>query len=192
MAESFITVLNDVITGKHHGDIAAELYGTPYYGHKRVAVPFEAEVVPLEPVTFYNQDWSRKSDCCLIAEGLIPMPGGYVQEGDNLRPMTTEERILAHLDAPPLGFKVADGEIIPMTLLEQVEAGQITQEDYEQTLGMENSNELNRRLAELQTQVVIAKAEVSPEYAAKRKTTMAALLAVEKQPGWPVVVEWPE
>jgi len=192
MAESFITVLNGVVTGKHHGDMNADFYGTPYYGHEKVAVPFTAAVVPLEPVTFYTQDWERKSDCCLIMEGLLPMPQGYVREENQLRPMTRDERILAGLDDPPFGHKIEDGVLVPMTLEERVEAGQITQEDYEQTLAMENGNELNRRLAELQTRVSIAKADVDPEYAAERKAKMIALLAVTEQPGWPVTVEWPE
>ncbi|MDR0474826.1 MAG: hypothetical protein LBH43_14275 [Treponema sp.] len=52
MADSFITVLNGVITGKHHGDIGAELYGTPYFGHEKTEVPFDAAVTPLESAGF--------------------------------------------------------------------------------------------------------------------------------------------
>jgi len=191
MAESFITVLNGVITGKHHGDINAELYGTSYYGHEKVTVPFEAEVTPMELVTFYTPDWTRKSDCRLIAEGLIPMPAGYVREGDELRPMTREERVVAGLDGPQPGFKVEGGEIIPMTLDEQLEAGRVTRKEYEQRMAAGNGAELNRRLAELQTPEALARAEVDGEYAAERKAKLTALLAVKKQPGWPVAVEWP-
>jgi hypothetical protein len=54
MAESFIAVLNGVITGKHHGDISAELYGTPFYGHEKIKAPFDAEVIPMEPAAFYT------------------------------------------------------------------------------------------------------------------------------------------
>jgi len=192
MAESFITTLNGVITGKHHGDINADLYGTPYYGHEKIVVPFSAEVSILEPVTYYTQEWTRKSDCCLIAEGLIPMPRGYVQEGDDLRSMTREERIIAGLDEPQLGFKVKGGEIVPMTLDEQLEADQITQKDYEQRMTAENTAELNRRLAELQTPEALAQMEVDEEYAVERKAKLQALLAVKQQSGWPITVEWTE
>jgi len=192
MAESFVTVLNGVITGKHHGDIGAELYGTPYYGHEKIIVPFEAAIAPMEPVAFYGPGWERKSDCCLIEEGLLPMPSGYVKESGELRPMTAEERVLSGLDAPPPGFKAEGGEITPMTLAERLEAGQITQEDYERHLTAENEGELQRRLAELQTPEALAMAEIDAGYAAGRKAKLAALLAVKRQEGWPIAAEWPE
>jgi len=192
MAESFITVLNGVVTGKHHGDIKAELYGTPYYGHNKIEIPFDAAVVPLEPVTFYTPDWKRKQDCCLIDEGILPMPEGYVREGDELRPMILEERILAGLDEPQPGYKVENGKIVPMSLGEQLEAEQITQDEYEQRLTAENTAELQRRLAELQTPESLAQAEIDEEYAAERRAKLATLLAVREQDGWPVIVEWPE
>jgi hypothetical protein len=192
MAESFITVLNGVITGKHHGDINAELYGTPYYGHEKTEVPFDAEVTPLEPTGFYTPVWKRKPDCRLIDEGLLPMPKGYVREGGELRPMSPEERVVAGLDGPPPGYKVVEGGIVPMSLREQAEAGQIAQEDYESRVSAENAAELQRRLAGLQTPEALAQAEIDKEHAAKRKTELAALLAVKKQPGWPLTVKWPE
>ena len=192
MAESFITVLNGVITGKHHGDIHADLYGTPYYGHEKIEVPLEAAVAPLEPVEFYTPGWTRKPDCCLIDEGLIPMPGGYAREGDELRPMTREERVAAGLDDPPPGYKIAGGKIAPMTPAERLEAGQITQGEYEQRVAAENTAELQRRLAELQTPEVLAQAEIDGEYALERRARLAALLAVKQQPGWPLAAEWPE
>ena len=192
MAESFITVLNGVITGKHHGDINADLYGTPYYGHEKILVPFAAAVVPLEPVTFYTPDWQRKSICCLVNEGLLPMPAGYVMEGDTLRPLTSEERVIAGLDDPPLGYKIENGSLVPMSIAEQFAAGQITQEDYEQRMAGENTAELQRQLGELQTPEALAQAEIDEDYATARKAKLAALLAVKKQEGWPVTVVWPE
>jgi len=192
MAESFITVLNGVITGKHHGDIGADLYETPYYGHEKIEVPFEAAIVPLEPVAFYTPDWQRKPECCLIDEGLLPMPSGYVREGDTLRPMTQDERVIAGLDSPRQGYKVEDGKIAPMTLREQADAGQITQENFEELTEVENNAELQRRLSELQTPETLAQAEIDEKYAAERKRKLAALLAVKKQQGWPLEVKWPE
>jgi hypothetical protein len=192
MADSFITVLNGVITGKFHGDISAELYGTPYYGHEKVKVPFDAAVAPMEPVGFYTPDWKRKPDCCLIDEGLLPMPRGYVRNGDGLRPMAPEERVIAGLDDPPRGFKVSGGEVVPMTLSEQLKAGQITQEAHDKRMAADNQDELNRRLAELQTPEALAQAEIDEGFAAGRKAKLDTLLAVKKQPGWPVKAEWPD
>ena len=79
-----------------------------------------------------------------------------------------------------------------MSMAEQLAAGQITQEEYNAHIVAESNNELHRRLVELQTPVVLARAEIDPVFAATRKEKLAALLAVTEQPGWPVKVEWPE
>ena len=56
----------------------------------------------------------------------------------------------------------------------------------------ENIDELNRLLAELQTPEVLAEAEIDEDYALERKEKLKTLLAVKKQKGWPLSVEWPE
>ena len=136
--------------------------------------------------------WKRKPDLQLIDESLLPMPAGYVREADKLRRMSAEERVIAGLEEPPQGYKLVDGQILPMSLLEQVKAGLITQTEYEQYIASENTTELLRRLAELQTPEATAQAEVDENFAAERKTKLAALLAVKKQKDWPLDVEWPE
>jgi len=193
MAESFITELNGVITGKHHGDIGADLFGTPYYGHNKVPVPFDTEAVMLEPLKFYTQDWKRKPDVQLIKEGLLPMPRGYKWDGEALRTMTAEERIIEGLDEPQPGYKIEDGKLVAMTLREQLEAGKISQDEYTERITAINKTELNRRLATLiDDEESKAQAEIDEEYAAERKAKIIALLAVKKQLGWPFTVEWPE
>ena len=188
----FITVLNEVVTGVHSGDIGADLFGTPYYGHDRVEVPSIDGIRALDDVRFYSKDWQRKSDCLLIDEGLIPMPEGYIREENSLRKMTLDERIIAGLDEPQPGYKVKDGEIVTMTLKEKLAADLITQDEYNKQLEAENTVELQQRLAELQTPEAIAEAEVDEEFAAERKAALAALLAVKKQPNWPLEVKWPK
>ena len=191
MAVHFITVLNGVITGQHCGDINADYFGTPYFGHERVRIPENVNISSFDRIEFYTKKWERKRDMQLIDEGIIPMPDGYVREGEQLRPMTVEERIIAGLDAPPSGQKVEDGKIVPMTLAERLAAGQITQEDYNRHMEAGNTAELQRRLGELQSPEVLAQAEVDDDYAARRKAKLAALLAVKKQEGWPFEVVWP-
>jgi len=187
----FITVLNDVITGLHAGDIGADFYGTPYYGHNRIEVPRIDGIRVFDSIHYYTHDWKRKTDYQLIDGGLISMPEGYVREGDALRRMTKEERIIAGLDEPQPGFKVKNDEIVPMTLLERLEAEQISQDEYNDRITSENENELQRRLAELQTPEALAQAEIDEEFAAKRKKQLVALLAVKQQAGWPIDVKWP-
>jgi len=86
-----------------------------------------------------------------------------------------EERIIAGELPAPDGYVVQDGQLINVAAYEQ-----------------EATAELNRRFAELNSEEAKAHAEIDDEYAAERKTKIAALLAVKTQPGWPITVEWPE
>jgi hypothetical protein len=192
MVTHFITALDGVITGQHCGDINADFSGTPYHGHERIIIPQGVMVLHGDRYNFYDDDWKRKPNIQLIEEELMPMPEGYVREGDELRPMTAEERIIAGIDPPQPSYKVEGGEIVEMTLSEQLEMGQITQADIDQKTIDANKKELNRRLAELQTPEALAQAEIDENYAAWRKARLIALLAVKQQSRWPYVVDWPE
>ena len=193
MVNSFITVLNGVITGFHSGDFNADFFNTPYYGHERVLVPDNARVKTFDLVSYYDASWKRKPNVQLIDEGLLPMPTGYIREGDKLRQMTYDEKVAAGLKEPPEGHRVdEDGKVVEMSDKEKFEAGLITQEEYCEILESEADGKLNRLLSELQTPEALARTEVDGEYAAERKIKLAALLAVKQQPGWPLEVVWPE
>ena len=86
-----------------------------------------------------------------------------------------EERIVAGELPPPEGYAVRDGRLVYI-------AGQERQA----------TEELSRRLAELNSEEAKAQAEIDEGYAAERKEKIAALLAVKKQPGWPSAAGWPE
>ena len=86
-----------------------------------------------------------------------------------------EERIIAGELPAPDGFIVQDGQLVNVAMHEQ-----------------QAQAELDRRLAELNSEESKARAELDEEYAAERKAKLAALLAVKAQDGWPVTVEWPE
>jgi hypothetical protein len=189
---SFITAKNGVITGYHSGNLDADLFGTPYYGHDRIQMPDGAMVSTGDSVDYYDTDWKRKSDFQLIDEGLMAMPEGYVIEGEALRKMTNEEKIIAGLTPPPAGMKVEDGVLIPQTLEEKLAAELITGEKYLDLKTAQAQADLDGRLAALSTEEAKAMAEVDPEYAAERKTKIAALLAVKQQPEWPLNIQWPE
>ena len=192
--KSFVTVKNNVITGCHEGNMDADFFHTNYYGHEVVELPSGTNP-PMtgDTLDFYEPTtWRRKSDVQLIDEGLIPMPAGYVREGDTIRKMTQDERIIAGLEPPQEGTKVVDGAIVVMTLEERHDAGLVTDADYHAIKEGESQSELNRRLAELSTEEAKALAEIDEEYAAERKAKMLALLAVKKQKGWPLSVQWPE
>jgi hypothetical protein len=120
------------------------------------------------------------------------MPEGYVIEGEALRKMTDEEKIIAGSIPPPAGMKVEEGAIIPQTLEDKKAAGVLAETDYLALKTAQAQAELNGRLAVLSTEEAKAMAEVDQEYAAQRKAKIAALLAVKQQPGWPLNVAWPE
>ena len=86
-----------------------------------------------------------------------------------------EERIIAGDLPVPEGYALQDGQLVNIAMYEQ-----------------QATAELNRRLAELNSEEAKAQAEIDEEYAAERKAKLAALLAVKTQDGWPVTVEWPE
>jgi hypothetical protein len=117
---------------------------------------------------------------------------GYVIEGEALRKMTDEEKIIAGSIPPPAGMKVEEGAIIPQTLEDKKAAGVLAEADYLALKTTQAQAELNGRLAVLSTEEAKAMAEVDQEYAAQRKAKIAALLAVKQQPGWPLDIPWPE
>ena len=93
---------------------------------------------------------------------------GDVMDSDN-------ERIIAGDLPVPDGYTIQDGKLIDVSACEQTAI-----------------EELRRRLAELNSEEAKAQAEIDDEYATERKTKLAALLAVKKQPSWPLTVEWPD
>ena len=216
----FVTLDKDgFITGQHAGDFKADFSETPYADQKRVKIPREVRLRVGDKLSYYDEDFKRKTDKQLIDEGLIALPDGYKLHGDHLCEMTTEECIICGQKEPPAGMKVEGGEIVPMTqieriqagidtlpkgtkivgdklepltLTEQLAAGQITQDEYDGIINSQNRRELNNRLAEYQSPESLAEAELDETYAAERKAKMRALLLVKKQPGWPLAVEWPD
>jgi len=85
------------------------------------------------------------------------------------------ERIIAGGLPVPEGYVLKDGQLVNVAMYEQ-----------------HAMEELNRRLAELNSEEAKAQAEIDEDYAAERKAKLTALLAVKAQDGWPVAVEWPE
>ncbi|MCL2233094.1 MAG: hypothetical protein FWB99_08465 [Treponema sp.] len=193
MATAFITVHNGIINGTHHGDIDAVFCDPCYEDCKRIEVPYEAlgSIFPGDPLPFYTPEWNRRPVAELVREGLLELPQGYILDGEALRPMTEVELFEAGLLERP-GYKVKDGKLMSMTPQEQLDAGQITAEEYNARISAENTAELERRLADFQPPVILARAEIDPAFAAERKTKLSALLAVMEQPGWPVKAEWPQ
>lgn len=90
-----------------------------------------------EPLSFYNEDYSRKSNIELMELGLIDIPQGYeIKEGkleeikieiEIQEPEKVEEELLPQ-------FKKENGKIVPKTMEEMLADGTITQDEYNEYL----------------------------------------------------------
>ena len=88
-----------------------------------------------EPLTFYNDDYTRKSDIELMEAGLIDIPQGYeIKEGklEEIK-IETQESEKVEEELPPQ-FKKKNSEIVPKTMEEMLADGTITQDDYNEYL----------------------------------------------------------
>lgn len=88
-----------------------------------------------EPLSFYNEDYTRKSNIELMKAGLIDIPQGYeIKEGklEEIK-IETQESEKVEEELPPQ-FKKENGEIVPKTMEEMLSDGTITQEDYNEYL----------------------------------------------------------
>ena len=56
-----------------------------------------------EPVSYYNPDWSRKSDIELMLSGLMTIPNGYKLTNTGLIEMSLKEKIDAGRGTIPTG-----------------------------------------------------------------------------------------
>ena len=120
----YITVEKHIITGHYASDSIPEgaIPVTDFIG--RVG----------EPVSYYNPDWSRKSDIELMLSGLMPIPNGYKLTNTGLIEMSLKEKIDAGLETIPTGKKLDENEtaFVDMSDDEKMEAGILSQEEYDQ------------------------------------------------------------
>ena len=98
-----------------------------------------------EPLTFYNDDYTRKSDIELMEAELIDIPQGYeikegkleeIKEGklEEIK-IETQESEKVEEELPPQ-FRKENGEIVPKTMEEMLADGTITQDEYNEYLVM--------------------------------------------------------
>ena len=100
-----------------------------------------------EPLSFYNDDYTRKSNVELMVAGLIDIPQGYeIKEGklEEIKIETQEpEKVEEEKEELPPQFKKENGEIVPKTMEEMLADGTITQDDYNEYLVMNYKQYLN-------------------------------------------------
>lgn len=60
----------------------------------------------------------------------VMLDDGYVRDGDDIRIMTWEERVLAKIEPLPESCKIENGKVVALTQDELLEQGKITIEEY--------------------------------------------------------------
>lgn len=118
----YITVENNVITGNYCGSVLPD---------NAIQVENFNGVVG-EPLTYYNDDYSRKSDLELYIAGIKTIPTGFKLNDNNsaLVEMTQVEKISAGIETIPAGMKLENNQLVSKTTKEQLADNEITQEEY--------------------------------------------------------------
>lgn len=106
MAE-YMTVEGNVITGI--------FCGVAEKGENIIILPPNHQVRCGETLEYYNKDFTRKSTAELIRLGFEECPQGYIVDGDDVRLMNFEERIIAGLDPLSSYQKIVDGKLVNKT-----------------------------------------------------------------------------
>lgn len=105
MAE-YMIVNNNIIEAIYCGDVEEN--------ENTIILPENHEVRVGENISFYNDDWSRKSDVELIQLGLINIPEGVKIENGNIVEMTFVEKVIAGLEEMPLYYKIENNDLVEM------------------------------------------------------------------------------
>jgi len=111
-----ITVKNGIITSRPESmrEITTDIFNhTPYAGQDVIPLPGDIPIHEGTHVAEYDADWQLRPLSDRVAEGYVEVPEGHILDGDEIRPMTHEERIAAGLDAqePELNPELAAAHV---------------------------------------------------------------------------------
>ncbi len=100
-----ITVANGIITGRHESAMlmTAETFSASkaFAHHDVISIPENVNITEGLPLASYNNDWTLKPLSQRVAEGLVTVEQGYTLDGEEIRPLTQQERIDYGLDTQP-------------------------------------------------------------------------------------------
>ncbi|MGE5494625.1 MAG: hypothetical protein ACM3S4_04920 [Burkholderiales bacterium] len=143
-----ITVDGGLITGVHESQeiITEETFkGTLYEGQAVIEVPEDkaANISSGKYLGEYDAAWNLRPLAQRVAEGLVVIPADHVVDGEEIREMTTKEKIDAGLITVDEGY-VLDGDTIrPMTIPEKIAAGIASEDDFKAAEAARLQAELN-------------------------------------------------
>ena len=185
MAE-YMTVEENIITGiwcgipdKDDADI--------------IILPDNHQVRCGETLEYYNDDFTRKSEAELIRLGLEECPQGYILDGESIRLMSFEERIIAGLDPLPTYQKIVDGKLVNKTD-EELWEEKPTDEKAEIIRNKRNQlmQETDTLLLIYQEQVELGIISANETYRVELLRYKQSLRDIPKQKAFPENVEYPE
>ena len=113
-----------------------------------IMLPENHQVRVGENISFYNNDWSRKSDVELMQLGLIDIPAGFKLENNTLIEMTYEEKVIAGIEKMPANMKIENGKVLPKS--ENELFNEMTLEEKENFIRNKRKNLINSVLWQIE------------------------------------------
>lgn len=185
MAE-YMVINNNIIEAVYCGDVESN--------ENTIILPENHQVRVGENISFYNDDWSRKSDVELILLGLIDVPQGYKVENNQLVELTYEEKVIAGLEALPPYYKIENNALVEMQEHEKLTL--MTKEEKAQYHRKKRDSLLNAELWKLERHsqekaLGVDTTITEQEYIALLQY-IQALRELPQQAGFPDTVTYPE
>lgn len=158
-----------------------------------IILPKNHEVRVGENISFYNNDWSRKSDVELMQLGLIDIPVGFKLENNILIEMTYIEKVIAGIKEMPANMKIEEGKLLQKSQEELF--NEMTLEQKENFIRSKRDaliNEADILLIKYQEQVELGVINVDDDYRLALLQYKEDLRNVPEQAGFPENVIWSE
>lgn len=184
MAE-YMVINNNIIEAVYCGDVESN--------ENTIILPENHQVRVGENISFYNDNWSRKSDVELMQLGLKDIPAGFKLENNMLVEMTYIEKVIAGIEEMPANMKIEEGKLLQKSQEELF--NEMTLEQKEIFIRSKRDNLINEAdilLIKYQEQVELGVINVDDDYRLALLQYKEDLRNVPEQAGFPENVEYPE
>ena len=184
MAE-YMVINNNIIEAVYCGDVESN--------ENTIILPENHQVRVGENISFYNDNWSRKSDVELMQLGLIDIPAGFKLENNMLVEMTYIEKVIAGIEEMPANMKIEEGKLLQKSQEELF--NEMTLEQKEIFIRSKRDNLINEAdilLLKYQEQVELGIVSENKNYYIALLQYKQALRDIPEQKAFPENVEYPE
>ena len=139
MAE-YMVINNNIIEAIYCGNVEES--------ENIIILPENHEARVGENISFYNDNWSRKSDIELMQLGLIDIPMGFKLENNMLIEMAYVEKVIAGIEEMPPYYKIENNQLVEMEEYEKLEIMQ--RQEKEEYHRQKRDNLINNEIWKLQ------------------------------------------